>query len=292
MKKTCLRYLPGALFLALAAIALSLPHAALAAGPEAWKLGLQPPGSPTMDRIYAFHNQLMYTITAIVVFVFALMFWVVVRYNKWVNPVPSKRTHNLPLEVLWSTVPVLILLTLFIPSMKLLYYGDRTATPDMTLKITGYQWYWGYEYPNEGELAFTSYLIKDKDIDPAKGQKRLLSVDNPVVLPVDTNIQLLITASDVIHSFALPALGVKLDAVPGRLNETWVRIEKPGVYYGECSELCGQGHGFMPIEIHAVSKEEYREWLVTAKKQFASAAAPSPFQLAKAQAFTNQEDVQ
>jgi cytochrome c oxidase subunit 2 len=252
-------------------------HPALADAPQPWKLGLQDPASPSMDRIYAFHQRLMYIISAITAFVFLLIFWVVVRYNKWANPVPSKRTHNVKLEIIWSVLPALILLSLFVPSMQLLYYTDRTASPEMTLKVTGYQWYWGYEYQNTKTdadgLTFTSYLVKDEDLKP--GQKRLLSVDNPVVLPVDTNIQLLITASDVIHSFAIPALGVKLDAVPGRLNETWMKIERPGIYYGQCSELCGVGHGFMPIEIHAVTKEEYAAWLVTAKKQFADAANPT-----------------
>jgi cytochrome c oxidase subunit 2 len=150
-----------------------------------------------------------------------------------------------------------------IKSFPLLYYIDRSHEPEMTLKATGYQWYWGYEYPDQGGINFQSYMIPDKEIDKSKGQLRLLSTDNPVVLPVDTNIQILTTAADVIHAFAMPALGVKIDAIPGRINETWVRITKPGIYYGQCSELCGKDHAFMPIEIHAVSREEFNAWAIS-----------------------------
>src|SRR5688500_10689034 len=165
-----------------------------------------------------------------------------IRFNSKAHPVPSTRTHNVILEIVWTVVPVVILITIAVPSFKLLYYMDRTENPDMTLKVTGFQWYWGYEYPDNGNISFNSNIIKDADIDASKGQIRKLSTDNPVVLPVDTNIQLLVTAADVLHAFAVPSFGVKIDAVPGRLNETWVRIEKPGVYYGQCSELCGANH--------------------------------------------------
>src|SRR5262249_1028028 len=152
--------------------------------------------------------------------------------------------------IIWTVVPVLILLIIAVPSFRLLYFTDRTPNPEMTLKVTGYQWYWGYEYPDNAGVNFLAYMVPEKEIDESKGQIRLLSTDNPVVLPVDTNIQILTTAADVIHSFAVPALGIKIDAMPGHTNETWVRITKPGIYYGQCSELCGKDHAYMPIEVH------------------------------------------
>jgi len=249
---------------------LAIVFPAFAAGPVPWEYEFQPAASTSADRIHAFYSMLFYIIAAIGVFVFLLLVWVVIRYNAKANPVPAQFSHNVLIEVLWTVIPVVILIIIAIPSFKLLYYSDHTENPELTLKVTGYQWYWGYEYPDQENLAFSSYMIKDAEIDKAKGQERLLSTDNAVVLPIDTNIQILTTASDVIHSWAVPAFGVKLDAVPGRVNETWVRIEKPGVYYGQCSELCGKDHSYMPIEIHAVTKEEFKNWLVSAKTQFAS----------------------
>ena len=239
--------------------------------PAGWEIGFQEPASPVMERIIGFHNMLLWIITITTIFVMALLFWIAVRYNAKANPVPSKTTHNTLLEIIWTVIPVIILVVVAVPSMQLLYYGDRTATPDMTLKITGYQWYWGYEYPDHGDIALTANMIPQDKIDVAAGQKRLLSTDTPVVLPVDTNIQLLVTAADVLHSFAVPAFGVKVDAVPGRLNEGWVRITKPGTYFGQCSELCGLNHAFMPIEIKAVAKEEFAAW--TASQGFVAPAA-------------------
>jgi cytochrome c oxidase subunit 2 len=229
--------------------------------PVDWGIDLQDAASPSMERMKEFHHLLLYIITGITLFVLALLIWVVIRYNKRANPKPEQFSHNVMIEVLWTVIPVIILIVIAIPSFQLLYYTDRTENPEMTLKITGYQWYWGYEYPDHGGINFQSYMIPDKDIDKSKGQVRLLSTDNPVVLPVDTNIRLWVTAADVLHAFAVPALGVKKDAMPGRLNETWVRITKPGVYFGQCSELCGKDHAYMPIEIHAVSKEEFAKWV-------------------------------
>lgn len=226
-----------------------------------WQMGFQQPVTPVAVQLNDFHNFLLWICTAIAVFVFILLAIIVVRFNARANPKPAQFTHNTMLEVVWTTIPVIILIVIAVPSLKLLYFMDRTAKPEMTLKVTGHQWQWEYEYPDNGGISFTSYLIKDADIDPAKGQKRLLSTDAPVVLPVDTNIQILVTAADVLHAFAVPAFGVKLDAVPGRINETWARIEEPGVYYGQCSELCGKDHAYMPIEIHAVSKEEFAQWV-------------------------------
>jgi cytochrome c oxidase subunit II len=234
---------------------------------QPWQMDFQPAASPVAERLQEFHNLLLPIITAITLFVLALLIYVVVRFNAKANPVPSKTTHNVMLEIIWTVVPVLILIVIAIPSFKLLYYVDRTSTPDMTLKVTGYQWYWGYEYPDQGGINFLANLVPEKEIDKAAGQQRLLSTDNAVVVPVDTNIRVLITASDVIHSFAMPAFGVKTDAIPGRLNETWMRVTKLGTYYGQCSELCGNGHAYMPIEVRAVSKEDFATWVAAKKKE-------------------------
>ena len=241
-------------------LTVSAPAYAL---PTEWGLGLQTPASTSAQRIYDFHHIMLYIITAICLFVLALLVWVVFRYNAWTNKNPAKFAHNVTIEIIWTVVPILILAFIAIKSFPLLYYVDRSHDPEMTIKVTGYQWYWGYEYPDQGGINFLSYMIPDKDIDKSKGQVRLLSTDNPVVLPVDTNIQILTTAADVIHAFAVPALGVKMDAIPGRINETWVRITKPGVYFGQCSELCGKDHAYMPIEIHAVSREEFNAWAIS-----------------------------
>ncbi len=269
MTQFCRRLVPGLLTLALALFAL--PALADSVGmARPWELGFQEAASPVAERMHHFHNILLWIITGISVFVLALLVIVSVRFNARANPVPSTRTHNVPLEIVWTVLPVVILIVIAIPSISLLYYGDRTAKPDMTLKVTGYQWYWGYEYPDHEGLAYLSNMIPDKDIDKSKNQVRLLSVDNPVVLPVDTNIQFIVTAQDVIHSFAVPSFGVKTDAVPGRLNESWVRIERPGTYYGQCSELCGQNHAFMPIEVRAVPKEDFAVWAEAAKTAYIS----------------------
>lgn len=260
----------------LTAALLSAP--AFAESPPAGSMYFQEAASPVMERITHFHNGLLVLITAISLFVLGLLIYVAVRFSEKKNPVPATFTHNIKLEVIWTAIPTLIVFGLLFWSLPLLYYSDRFEKPDMTLKVTGYQWYWGYEYPDYEGLTFLSNMIPDKDIQP--GQRRNLSVDNVVVLPVDTNIQILVTASDVLHAFAVPAFGIKKDAVPGRLNETWVRITKPGVYYGQCSELCGKNHGFMPIEIHAVSKEEFEAWLIQAKEKFAAAQPAGAYQIA------------
>jgi cytochrome c oxidase subunit 2 len=257
-----------------------LSSKAFAGAPVPWQLNFQEAASPVMERITSFHDMLLVIITLIAAFVFLLLAIVIVRFNAKANPKPSETTHNATLEVVWTVIPVIILIIISVPSFKLLYYADRVAEPDMTLKVTGYQWYWGYEYPDHEGLSFDSYMIPDDEI--TGDQVRLLSTDNKVVLPIDTNIQLIITAEDVLHAWAVPALGVKLDAVPGRLNETWVRITKPGTYYGQCSELCGKGHGFMPIEIKAVTKEEFKRWVASAKKEFAANDNLSLIKLAEA----------
>jgi cytochrome c oxidase subunit 2 len=190
------------------------------------------------------------------------------RFRASANPVPSKTSHHTLVEVVWTVVPILILIVIAVPSFKLLYYGDKSPDAQLTIKAIGHQWYWSYEYPDNGNFTFDSNIVQEADLKP--GQPRLLTTDNVVVVPVNTDVRMLVTAADVIHSWAMPAFGVKKDGVPGRLNETWFRVEREGTYYGQCSELCGQLHGFMPIEVKAVSKEAYAKWVEEAKKQFAS----------------------
>lgn len=243
-----------------------LPFAAEASSELKWGVALTEAASPVKERMIEFHNMLLWIISAICLFVLLLLIYVIFRYNKHANSVPSKITHNVPLEIAWTIVPIIILIVIAVPSFKLLYYTDRVAEPEMTLKVIGYQWYWGYEYPDQEISEFQAYMIPDADIDVEAGQKRLLSTDYPIVLPVDTDIEFLITAADVLHSFAVPAFGVKTDAVPGRTNVAWVRITKPGIYYGQCSELCGANHAFMPIEVRAVSKDAFARWAEAAKE--------------------------
>lgn len=234
-------------------------------------LGFQEANSPMMEKFVDFHDLLLVLCFAIPAFVIALIIYISIRYHKSNNPTPSTTSHNTLLEIIWTTIPVLILIAIAIPSLRLLYYIDKTVDADMTLKVIGYQWYWGYEYPDHGDIAFDSVIVPDDELKP--GQKRLLEVDNRIVLPVDTNIRILVTAADVIHAWSVNQLGVKIDAVPGRLNETWVRINKPGTYYGQCSELCGVNHGFMPIVVQAVTKEEFERWVSRAQNKFTQTEA-------------------
>ena len=263
------------LTLALAFGALSFAGHALAAGDalvqgrsEPWQMWFQPAGSPTMERIMEFHDLLFIIEVGTVVFVLAIMAYIIVRFNAKSNPVPAKTTHNTLLEVIWTAVPVLILIMIAVPSLKLLYFADSTRDAEMTLKVTGNQWYWSYAYPDNGDIEFDSIIVPDEELK--KGQPRMLTVDNKVVLPIKTNVRLLLTSNDVIHNWAVPSLGLKLDTTPGRTNETWVNINKEGDYYGMCSELCGVNHGFMPIHIRAVSKADYEAWTKTAKEEFAA----------------------
>ena len=246
----------------MAGVAGLLPAKAMAESgyPGSWELGLQEPAGPLKAEIDDFHTMLLYIITAIVIVVTILLAYAVIAFRRRKGREAADFAHNTMIEVIWTLVPVIILIVIAIPSFKLLYLEDRVHDPDMTIKVTGYQWYWGYEYTDYDGLEFLSYMVPENEIDADAGQMRLLSTDNPVVVPVDTNIQLLVTAADVLHSFALPAAGVKKDAVPGRMNETWMRIEKPGTYFGQCSEICGTGHAYMPIEIKAVTKDEFDAW--------------------------------
>jgi len=238
-------------------------------GPRPWQLNLQDAASPVMETFEQFHTNLLILCFAVAGFVLLLIAYVCIRFRKSANPVPSKTTHNVKLEIIWTAIPAIILIFLIVPSMKSLRLAEQNIQSDLTLKVIGNQWYWSYEYdlPDQTKFAFDSYIIKDSDLKP--GQSRLHEVDNQVVLPVDTNVRILITARDVIHSWGVPAFGVKKDAVPGRTNETWVRITKPGIYFGHCYELCGVNHGFMPIVVNAVSMEEFNGWVQAAKVKFA-----------------------
>lgn len=248
--------------------------------PVNWGLGLLPAASPVMEDIHSFHNLLLWVITIITIFVLGLMVYVMVRFNRKANPNPSNFTHNTTVEIVWTVVPVIILVLIAIPSFKLLYKADSIADPDMTIKVTGNQWYWSYEYPDHGGFTFDANMLEEGDLQ--EGDLRQLSTDNKVVLPVDTDIRVLVTAADVLHNWAMPNFGIKIDTVPGRLLETWVRIEREGTYYGQCSELCGSRHAYMPIEVKAVSKEEFEAWVKQAQAEF-GAPDLKPTKLASAQ---------
>ncbi|CAO3421886.1 cytochrome c oxidase subunit II [Azospirillum doebereinerae] len=247
------------------AVVMSMAGAgtALANEPHPWQLGLQEPASPVKHLMDSFHNLLTVIITLIVIFVAALLAYCVVRFNNKKNPVPSKTSHHTLLEVAWTVLPVIILIIVAVPSFKLLYVAERVPQADMTIKVTGRQWYWDYEYPDHGNIAFSSYIIQEADLKP--GQRRLLEVDNRVVVPVNATVRLLVTAGDVIHSWAIPAFGVKKDGVPGRINETWFKAEREGVYYGQCSEICGTNHAYMPIAVEVMSQANFDAWVAKTK---------------------------
>jgi cytochrome c oxidase subunit 2 len=240
---------------------------AVAAEPKPWQLGFQPPATEVMDRLSAFHDVLLIIITLIAAFVLGLLVYVMWRFNQQRNPLPSRTSHNTVIEMLWTVVPVLILISIAIPSFKLMYYMDRVPNPEMTIKVTGHQWYWSYEYPDQGGLVFDSNFIPEDQLKPA--QKRLLDVDNPLVVPADTIIRVLVTGTDVIHSWFMPSFGVQEYAIVGRLNESWMKIDHPGTYYGQCNQICGVNHAFMPIKVEAMAKDAFQRWLVDAKKKLA-----------------------
>jgi cytochrome c oxidase subunit II len=245
-------------------------HPALAQAPREWEMGMQPAFSPMKQGIIDLHNLVLVIITIITLFVGALLAWVCVRYNEKRNPVPSQTSHHTGLEIAWSVIPVLILVVMAIPSFRLIYYLDRTPNPDMTIKVTGHQWYWEYSYPDNGNVNIESRIIADEDLKP--GDLRLLSVDNQLVIPAGKKIRVLTNSADVIHSFFIPALGAQRYAIPGRTIEMWLEADKPGVYYGECNQICGQNHSRMPIAIHAVTDAEFKSWVTQAKK--AASAGP------------------
>ncbi|MBR1220996.1 cytochrome c oxidase subunit II [Bradyrhizobium sp. U87765 SZCCT0131] len=234
--------------------------------PTPWEYTLQHSASPVMDNIIWFHNFLLWIITAITLFVLLLLITVAVKFNARSNPVPSKTTHNTLIEVAWTLIPVLILVCIAVPSFRLLFQELEVPKADVTIKATGKQWYWSYAYPDNGKFEFDSLMVADK-------QPRLLGVDNEMVVPVNKVIRVQTTGADVIHSFAVPSFGIKIDAIPGRLNETWFKATKEGMYYGQCSELCGKDHAFMPIAVRVVSEQEFAAWIEQAKKKFADTSA-------------------
>ena len=249
--------------------------------PSDWQIGPQQSATPVMDDIVWFHNYLLVFITVIALFVLALLTIVVVKFNARANPTPSRTTHNTVLEILWTLVPVMILLAIAIPSFKFLFFQLNTPPADLTVKATGKQWFWSYSYPDNGKFEFDSLMLSDKerraktDKDPKADVPRLLAVDNELVVPVNKVVRVQVTGADVIHAFAVPSFGIKIDAIPGRLNETWFKAEREGVYYGQCSELCGKDHAFMPIAVRVVSEQAFTAWVEEAKKKYARADGPT-----------------
>ena len=241
--------------------------------PKPWEIGMQAAYGPLKAQEIWLHDIVLVIITLITLFVAGLLGWVMYRYTAERNPVPTRTSHNTVIEILWTVIPVLILVVIAIPSFRLVYYLDRTPDPELTIKVTGHQWYWEYTYPDKNNINFSSYIIPDDQLKP--GQLRLLTVDNDLVVPVGKNIRVLTTSGDVIHSFFIPALGVQRYAIPGRTIETWFRADKPGVFYGQCNQICGTNHSRMPIVVRAVSPEDFATWLDQAKTKF-SDAAPQP----------------
>lgn len=263
----------------IAAALILLAAPSWAEQPQPWGIGMLPSASPVRDRMDVFHTELLVIIFLIAALVCGLLLYVIMRFNARANPVPGKFAHNTTIEIIWTVIPVIILFIIGIPSMQLLYYSDKAVKPDMTIKVTGRQWYWSYEYPDHGNIAVDARAIWDgpgtnerqvadllreaspKWLIPTNPPLRMLETDNRLVLPVGATVRVLITGSDVIHAWYLPALGVQKSAVPGRLNETWLKIDREGVYYGQCTQICGTGHGYMPIVVEAVSPDRFKTWV-------------------------------
>lgn len=237
--------------------------------PYDWRMGMQTAYGPIKAQIDSLNTLVLWIIIVITLFVAGLLAYVIWRYNAKRNPVATRTTHNTVLEITWTVVPVLILVFIAIPSFRLIYYENRTADPDLTVKVTGHQWYWEYTYPGKKPVDFSSYIVPDDKLKP--GQPRLLTVDNELVIPVNKNVRVLTTSADVIHSFFVPALGIQRYAIPGRTIETWMRASREGIFYGECNQICGTNHSRMPIVVHAVSDKEFQAWLVQAQTKFAAA---------------------
>jgi cytochrome c oxidase subunit 2 len=242
--------------------------------PRPWEMAMQPAFGPLKQQQIDLHDLVLVIITVITLFVAGLLGWVMWRYSAKKNPVPSRTAHHTLLEVAWTVIPVLILVVMAIPSFRLVYYEDRTRDADLTIKVTGHQWYWEYTYPDQNNIDFSSYIIPDDQLKP--GQRRLLEVDNELVVPVGKNIRVLQTSTDVIHSWFIPSLGVQRYAIPGRTIETWFRVDKPGTFYGECNQICGTNHSRMPIVVHAVTPQEFDAWVTEAKTKYADAAPAVP----------------
>jgi cytochrome c oxidase subunit 2 len=249
--------------LTVAGMTLAAGGAAFGQQPKPWEMTLQEAATPVMEDIISFHNLLLVLITLITLFVLALLVIVAVKFNAKANPVPSRTTHNTLIEVAWTLIPVLILVAIAVPSFRLLFQQLDIPKADLTIKATGKQWYWSYAYPDNGKFEFDSLMAADK-------QPRLLGVDNEMVVPVNKVIRVQTTGADVIHAFAVPSFGIKIDSIPGRLNETWFKATKVGMYYGQCSELCGKDHAFMPIAVRVVNDQEFASWVEAAKKKYAT----------------------
>ena len=275
-----LRSLLSAAMPVMMAFGLLFVSTAYAAEPQPWQLGLQDPAGSIAEKATSLHNMLLIVITVISLFVLALLVYVCVRFRASANPKPSKTSHNTIIEILWTVVPVIILVVIAIPSFQLLYYMDKTKDTEMVIKVTGNQWYWNYEYPDEN-ISFDSYLVDEEEL--GDDQIRLLSVDNPMVVPAGTRIKLLVTGNDVMHSFFVPSLAVQIYSIAGRVNEAWIDVpEGSKKYYGQCNQICGVNHAYMPIVIQALNEADYAAWLLNAKEEFASAKVPSATLLASA----------
>ena len=259
---------------------------AAADAPRPWEWYFQAPASPVQHDIGGLYSFINWMMVAVVILVMVLIGIVLVRFNARRHPVASKVSHHTTLEIAWTLLPVLILVAMVIPSFRLVYFEDRTPDADMTLKVTGHQWFWEFTYPDQGGFSFNSNMIRDEDIDPKAGQIRRLAVDNELVLPAGKNVRILTTSADVIHSFFIPSLGVQRYAIPGRTIETWVKVDQPGDYYGQCNQICGELHDGMPIHVHALGDAEFKTWAEQAKTKFADGGAPGsvPPRVAVAQA--------
>ncbi|MEK9901835.1 MAG: cytochrome c oxidase subunit II [Rhodospirillaceae bacterium] len=258
---------------------------AAAQQPTPWQLGFQEAHSPIMEQMDSFHDFLLWVIFAISVFVLVLLLYTIVRFREKANPNPTKTTHNTLIEILWTVIPVVILFVIGFFSLPLLYATDDVSDADVTVKVIGRQWYWSYEYPDHGDFTFDAFMVPEDELKA--GQPRLLATDENLVLPVGKKIRVLVTSSDVLHAFAMPALGSKVDAVPGRTNETWFQIDEPGMYYGQCSELCGAGHAFMPLAIQAVPEAEFNAWVTKAQARFGESddeLTPRPIRITRNEA--------
>jgi cytochrome c oxidase subunit 2 len=270
----------AALGTALSGIGLTALGGPALANPSPWEINLQPAATPIMGMIHSFDNGVLIVVTLIVLLVLALLIYCMVRFNARANPVPSRTSHNTLIEVLWTVVPILILVGIAVPSFALLFAEhdparaiagfDPAKDKELTVKATGNQWYWSYEYPDNGDISFDSLLLRDANGNPT-GTPRLFAVDNRMVVPVGVVVRMQVIGADVIHSFSVPSFGIKIDAIPGRLNETWFRVDKPGVYYGQCSQLCGRDHAFMPIAVQAVSQDQFDAWAKAAVKDVGAA---------------------
>ena len=247
---------------------------AVAGTPEPWQLGMQSAASPIKAAVTDLHDLLLVIIIGVCVLVLALLLYVVWRFRAGANPNPSRSTHNTVLEIVWTAVPVLILVIIAFPSFKLIYFEDQTPEADLTIKAIGRQWYWSYAYPDHGNFSFDAFMLSREEAE-AEGEPALLATSEDVVVPAGATVRVQITASDVLHSWAVPSFGVKRDAIPGRLNETWFRVDEPGMYYGQCSELCGVGHGFMPIAVRVVPQEEFDAWVEQAQARYGTDDATS-----------------